>query len=242
MSGIIPITQHLDELEAAVAAEREACAKLVESLCANEVVGEENCWRFQHRALEQSAKAIRARGSVAATPPPSQKEVPVRGGVAGRQNDATAANVARLAGMLAQEKAEYDNASRQLDKALEELKAERRRGDALLASLEATVPKGQTWTPELQAGRLMRERDAARAEVERLSDRALSAESAVEDHKEARASAMRVVNQAWRDLSACTSRAEGLAAALRKIQNYTDETITCGWAREALEKFVGGEQ
>jgi hypothetical protein len=89
MSGIIPITQHLDELEAAVAAEREACAKLVESLCANEVVGEENCWRFQHRALEQSAKAIRARRSVTGSPPPVDKSTPTHAEVAGRDSDAT---------------------------------------------------------------------------------------------------------------------------------------------------------
>lgn len=256
----------------------------------------------------------------------SDKTTPTQGQVAGRDADATGANVARLEGMLAQEKAEYDNASRQLDKALEELKAERRRGDALLASLEATVPKGQTWTPELQAGRLMRERDAARAdcrketayiescelklhnaglsiddgllaaigdvvderdaaraEVERLEDALYEASREVRDHKSAREMAMTVVNQAWVDMAALSARAEkaeaeverlngaidshlqnlreiergareldaermksnacaeGLAAALRKIQNYTDETITCGWAREALEKFGGGK-
>lgn len=132
-------------------------------------------------------------------------------------------------------------------------------------------------------GDVVDERDAARAEDERLEDALYEASREVRDHKSAREMAMTVVNQAWVDMAALSARAEkaeaeverlngaidshlqnlreiergareldaermksnacaeGLAAALRKIQNYTDETITCGWAREALEKFGGGE-
>jgi hypothetical protein len=84
--------------------------------------------------------------------------------------------------------------------------------------------------------------------LNRLSARAEKAEAEVERPNgaiDSHLQNLREIERGARELDAermkSNACAEGLAAALRKIQNYTDETITCGWAREALEKFGGGE-
>lgn len=131
---------------------------------------------------------------------------------------------------------------------IEELTAER---DELQRQLEVVQAAFEGMNQNCAAA--WKERDAARAEVERLTavmgdwentDAALWVRRVEKRAEKAEAEVERQAG--WRRAAetareASENAVKGLAAALRKIQNYTDETITCGWAREALEKFGGGE-
>jgi chromosome segregation ATPase len=179
--------------------------------------------------------------------------------VSGRDADATEANVARLEGMrdecehgslrrkcqvcsltaeLAQEKAEYDNVSRQLDKTAAERDAAHRERD--------TVDKQLSFLREQYAA-MTAERDEARAEVSRLRawsiedyslrwrefERSEKAEAEVE---RARDYGLRMDALAEKRLS----RVEGLAADIRKARFKLGENVVFDVEAidAALEKYA----
>lgn len=123
--------------------------------------------------------------------------------------------------------------------------------DALITSLEATCPRGSTFTPLEQAGRLLRERDAALAEVERLREAIERQKSALKMFERANktiamarapAALKEAANTARRneagvqeanavltdEVERLTERNAGLAAALREAKKLGTHRIAAG--------------